>query len=193
MSFPNWGACLRQDDNVTESSTTFVERLNINMKYSLDASNWANFCAFIVTPRKDASNRNWSDEIAAGTLPQNFTDYVEGPDAMNIRLNPAQFKVHFASYKTLTETTLFSAALPLAAAGNPQTSMGKEQATIKCKCSIRNPTGNTSWKGLDYMQLPFYQRYYLLVYIASQSNPNIAAGRSAEFTFDSLATTINAS
>lgn len=191
MSTLDWQACLRQDDNVVESSQTTIQRLCLNLRYSLDLSNWAQFNVWIVTPRKDAAARDPTADIAAGSNPVQLVDYIEGVDAWNLRLNPALYKVHFASYRTLTETTLFQAALPAAPAGNPSTTWAKGQANIKCNCKVRAPTGGDAWKSIPYMSKPYYQRYFLLVAIVSQTPAGAPGGRAASFTFDQLATTVN--
>lgn len=191
MSVLDWQAVLRQDDNVVESSTTMVQRLCLNLRYILGQSSWANFNVWIVTPRKDAANRDPTAEIAAGNIPVQFVDYIEGPNAFCLRLNPALYKVHFASYRTLTETTLFQSALPLAPAGNPNTTWAKGQANIRCNAKLRSPTGGDAWKSLPYMAIPYYQRYFLLVAIVQNAPQAVGVNLGAQFAFDQLATTIN--
>ncbi len=97
MDIPNWRACLRQDLNVQDSSTTTINRLVVNLGYYLDLSNWCNFNMWIVTPRKDAADRDPTADIAAGLTPVQYVDYIEGINAYNLRLNPALYKVHFFS------------------------------------------------------------------------------------------------
>lgn len=193
MSFSNWGQCLRQDDNVTESSTTFVQRLSINLRYILGNSSYANFNVWVVSPRKDATDRDWPAEIAAGTVPQQPTEYIEGPNAFNMRLNSGLFKVHFASYRTLTETTLFQAVQPNFPAGNPDTTWAKGQCNISCRAAIRNPSRSNSWRQLPYQALSNHQQYYLLVCIVQNAPDTVQLNTGAQFNFDQLATTTNAS
>lgn len=191
MSLPDWRACLRQDDNVRESSTTFIQRLSINMGYFLDLSNWCNFSVWIVTPRSSAADRDPTADIAAGQLPVQYIDYIEDVNAYNTRLNSQIYKVHFASYRSLTETTWFQAALPAAPAGSPGTTFARGQCNIRCNTKIRRPTAGDSWKEQPYMQIPYYNRYYLLVRMVAQSPPAAPAARVASFTFDQQAVTIN--
>jgi hypothetical protein len=193
MSFGTWGQVLRQDDNVTESSTTYVRNLAINMRYFLQQSSWAQFNVFIVTPRRDNNNSDPPTQFAAGIFPNNPSDYVESPNAFNFRLNPAQFKVHFASYRTLTETTLFQAVQPNFPAGNPMTTFAKGQVNIPCKASIRQPSRSGSWRQLSYQSIPYYKRYFLLVCIVQNAPDGVQAGNGAQFAFDQLATTVNSS
>lgn len=191
MSTPDWNPVLRQDDNVRESSTTFIRNLSINLRYVLGQSSWAQYNVWIVTPRADAANRDPTADIAAGTIPIQGIDYIEGPEAFALRLNPATYKVHFASYRTLTETTLFQSALPLAPAGNPNTTWAKGQVNIRCNCKVRAPTGGDSWKTQEYMKKPYYQRYYLLIALVQNAPQAVPANVGAQFSFDQLATTIN--
>lgn len=188
--FAQWGSVLRQDTNVLEASSTYVQRMVINMRYQLRKSSWAQYNVFIVTPRKDAANYDAPVAFAAGTFPVEGQQYIEGPDAFNFRLNPAVWKVHFASYKTLTETTLFSPAQQ--PAGNPWTTFSKQSATIKCGINVKLPLTTGAWTELPYMQQAYHKRYFILACIVQDANPGVLPGASAEFTFDSLATTINA-
>ena len=187
--FGQWGPVLRRDDNVTDSSTTFVQRMQINMRYNLKGASWAQYNVFIVTPRKDAANNDIVARIAAGQVPQAGVEYVEGPDAFNFRLNPAVYKVHYASYKTLTQTTLFLPAQQ--PSGNPFTTWSKGQATVKCGINVRMPVLSEPWTSLPYMQQAYYKRYFMLVCIVNDANAGISQLQTAEFNFDQLATTIN--
>lgn len=187
--FSQWGPVLRRDQNVAESSTTYVQRMVINMRYQLQASSWAQYNVFIVTPRKDAAANDVPVRFAAGQFPQNGVEYVEGPDAFNFRLNPAVFKVHYASYKTLTQNTLFLPANN--PAGNPFSTWDKGQATVKAGINVRMPVLGQPWTSLPYMQQAYYKRYFMLVCIVSDANAGTGQARTAEFTFDSLATTVN--
>lgn len=190
--FSGWGAVMRRDDNVAESSTTYVRNMQLNFRYQLKASSWAQYNVFIVTPRKDAANNDVPTRIKNNDFPQAGVEYIEGPDAFNFRLNPAIFKVHFASYRTLTETTLFLPAQQ--PAGNPFTTFAKGQANVKCGINVRIPVNigaASSWRDLPYMQQAYYKRYFLLVCIVSNQNAGVTPANTAEFTFDQLATTVN--
>lgn len=193
--FVQWGAVMRQDQNVSESSTTYVRNMQLNFRYQLKASSWAQYNVFIVTPRKDAAGNDVPDRIKNGNFPQPGVEYVEGPDAFNFRLNPAVFKVHFASYRTLTETTLFLPAQQ--PAGNPFTTFAKGQANVKCGINVRFPVNlsfptppSNPWKDLPYMQQAYHKRYFLLVCIVADGAAGTPA-TTAQFSFDQLATTIN--
>lgn len=187
--FASWNSVLRKDANVLESSTTFVRNMNINMRYALKRSSYAQFNVWIVTNRKYAASRDWPSEISGGADPIQGTDYIEGPEAFALRLNSNLFKVHFASYKTLTETTLFEEApSPPLTAGNPSTTWSKGTANIKCNMKVRNPTSTDPWTEHSYMQQPYYKRYFLLVAVVALTPSD---GFNAQFDFDMLATTIN--
>lgn len=190
MNFGAWGRCLRQDDNVTESSTTTVQRLCINMRYLLGKSNYAFFNVFVVTLRKD--NADADPPLAwAGTPPNNPTDYIEGPIGSNVRLNSALFKVHFAAYHTLTDNNLTEAVVPAATAGNPFSTWRKGQCNVKCNANIRNPIRSGQWTELPYMAIPYYKRYFILVNIVQQAAQGTQQDTGAQFAFDSMATCVN--
>lgn len=189
--FSQWGACLRQDANVTEGSSTYIQRMQLNMRYFLRGASYANFNVFIVTPRKDAANNDVPSRFAAQNFPTPGVEYIEGPDAYNFRLNPAVFKVHYASYKTLTNNSLQLEASAVTVGANPFTSMAKDQANIKCGINVRMPVLGASWTTVPYMQQAYYKRYFMLVCIVSDAPPNLTPLGTAKFTFDQLATTVN--
>lgn len=187
--FPAWAACLRQDANVAESATTYLKRIQLNMRYALVAANYAQFNVFIVTLRKDAAAYDPAASIAAGTDPVLNNDYVQGQNDFNIRLNPARFKVHYAKYVTLTNNALFN-GLP-SESGNPFSTWRKAQFTKQVKSTYRQAAGSArGWTYIDYTNQPYYQRYFLLVKIVSGNIQGTAAGR-ARFDWDQLATTVN--
>ena len=193
MSFGDWNQCLRQDPNTFQSSQTMVERLCINMRYQLGESNYAYFNVFIVTLRKDASNRDPPSEFASGVFPQVTVDYIESPTASNIRLNSALYKVHYASYHTLTDNNLTEPTRPQAMSGNPFSTWRKGQCNIKCKANIRQPSRGLPWRQLPYQAVPYYKRYFMLVQMVAQGPQNQVIDTGASFAFDQLSTTINTS
>lgn len=197
--YNNWAQVMRRDDNVIDGSSTFIRNMSINMRFNLLKSNYCQYNVFIVTSRRDASNVDWPVRIALGPVPGGYPalgeDYIEGPNAWNMRLNPALFKVHYAQYKTLTETTLtLNAQQP---AGNPWTTWAKAQVSIPCKINVRKPSTAVAtvqpkpWTTVPYMNQPFNKRYFMLVCMVSTHNAGVGFGSACEFTFDSLATTIN--
>lgn len=188
--YNSWGPCLRRDVNVAESAATMVERLSLNFRYSLMGSNWAQYNVFIVTPRKDAAAVDLPVRFTSGTFPVVQEEYTEGPDAFNFRLNPAIFKVHYASYRTLTATTLFG-SVTNAKGANPFTTWAKGQVNLRSNIRVRMPSGTSSWKTLPYMHQAYYKRYFLLVCIVQDADAGVPVGSTAQFSFDQLATTMN--
>lgn len=191
-NFLDWQAVLRRDQNVADSSTTYVQRLQLNLRMYLQQANYAFMNIFVVTNRKDQNARDTPAAIAAGNDPLDEIDYIAGPEGINIRLNSAIWKVHFAQYVTLTESTLleFGASPPLPA-GNPYSTWRKAQVNIPLKMKVRNPTSGTPWTQLRYMNLPYYQRYQLLVQMHQQAPDDTAINNGARLDWDCMATTIN--
>lgn len=190
--FPSWNAVLRADQNVIAASTTFVQRLQLNMRLTLQQSNFAFFNIFVVSLRKDQNARDTPAQIAAGNDPFIVADFVESPQGNNIRLNSAIWKVHYAKYRTLTETTLGEAApSPPFTAGDPTTTYGKCQVNLPVKFLVRKPQNGEPWKNTGYMNLPYYQRYQLLVQILQQSPASTVQNNAARLDWDMLGTTIN--
>lgn len=191
-SFPDWQAVLRQDQNVSDSSTTYLQRMQLNMRLFLQSSNYAFFNIFVVTNRRDQNARDTPAEVALGNNPINNIDYIASPEGINLRLNSSIWKVHYAKYATLTETTLLEAApSPPLVAGNPYSTWRKMQVNIPLKYKVRNPTSGTPWTNLSYMNLPYYQRYQLLVEVQQQAADTVPQNGGARLDWDMLATTIN--
>lgn len=197
--FANWGSCLRKDLNVDEGSTTYVRNMSINMRFNLLKSNYCQYNVWIVTSRRDASNLDWPLKCATPAgYPIINQQYIEGPNAWNLRLNPALFKVHYASYKTLTDNTLTLPADPAQTAGDPWSTWGKAQVNLACKINVRKTSSATGadpkpWTTVPYMQQSYYKRYFMLVCMVATHPTTVGPGGACEFTFDSLATTINSS
>lgn len=186
--FSLWNPVLRTDDNVSDSSTTFVKRMQINMRYSLNASNLAQFSVFIVTLRRTSADY---DPLTAA--PATPTDYIVNSQDYNVRLNPAVFKVHYARQLTLTNNAFNSPIVAAETAGNPNTTWAKGQVNLQPKMKVRAPTGPTpKWKTLTAPEVPYYQRYFLLIYINQSSASGLDPNTGARLQFDQLSTTINA-
>lgn len=191
-NFPSWNPVLRADQNVIVSSTTYVQRLQLNLRMLLQQSNYAYYNIFVVTLRKDQNARDTPLDISNGQDPVALADWIDSPSGANIRLNSAIWKVHYASYRTLTETTLGEAApSPPLTAGNPDTTWGKAQVNLPVKIKVRRPQSGEPWKNTGYMNLPYNQRYQLLVEILQQSPATTTQNRAARLDWDVMATTIN--
>lgn len=191
-NFPDWTGVMRQDVNTDESSSTYLARLQQNLRYSLNASNWAQFNVFIVSLRKDSAAYDPVELLSTGTPPVLNEDYIEGPGGLNIRLNSARYKVHYARYLTLTENTLGQNARPNAPAGNPSTTWAKGQFTMPVKSAYRSAAGtNAPWGTITYKNQPYYQRYFLMCFIVQTNIGGLLPDTCATFELDQLAVTIN--
>lgn len=179
----SWNSVLRKDPVVDQSSTTCVKRMVINMRYFLQDSTYTQMSVFIVTLRKDASNR----QIDLQPLTEKDDFIYGGENDWNVRLNPSVFKVHFARYITLTNNVLLGPSS--LSVGNPRQTYGKGQVTIPLNVNIREPNG-LPWKSMQRFQLPPRQRYYLLSF-QSTLTPAVGAPSPARITYDVLATTYN--
>lgn len=189
MSPQFWLARLRQDPNVADSSSTRVLRMGLNLRYALQESNYAQITAFVVTLRRNASNREPATLVDG-------EDYILSPSQdFNPRLNPAVFKVHYVRNISLTQNNWLSPAVATGGAdfaGNPQTTFRKGQVNLKLNLNLRQPNLGAPWKQMTQGQLKPELRYSLLVFVTAQgSNPNANTG--ARIDFDVLYTTLNAS
>lgn len=167
MSPSFWTPVLRQDANALESSSTYVKRMQMNLRYSLGASNWVQITTFLVTIRKDATNRVPNQQgLTEGD------DYIYSPtEQLNVRLNPSVFKVLYTRSISLMagawKQEAFATGGETLVAQSTST-FAKGQVNIKPNMKIRQPLG-TSWKLMDQSQFGPSQRYFLLSFFKGQT------------------------
>lgn len=193
--FSNWEAVLRQDLDAKASSHTYIQRLQLNLRMVLNTASYCTFNVFLVTLRRNASNRNpvstTGPDAGGLTAGEDYIEQVNMFAGANCRLNSNIFKVHYAKYKTLTNNAFGVVRETEQTAGDPNTTWAKAQVTMPMKFSVTVPSfsepGETSWKDKPFLQLPYYQRYYLMVYIGAPSSET----GSPILYGDALFTTIN--
>lgn len=184
----NWNGVLRQDQNVLESSHTFLKRLQLNMRFELGQKDNCYFNVFIVTLRKNFSGLDPMLEDAMGTAGDLWIEPTSTQGA-NIRLNSGVFKVHYSKYVSLTENTMGQAAKD-GLAGNPYSTWRKCQVDLPLNMSLTYPligTTANSWKALAVSDIPYYHRYYMLTYMAGEGSGTLFPFMG----YDCLYTTIN--
>jgi len=188
--FSSWNPVLRQDPLAGRSTRTFIDRMVINMRATLKDAINTGISIFIVTPRKDFASRDFSS-----IAPQLTTEYIypnPGAAGFNVRLNSNVVKVHHAKYITLTANGLDDSGPP-DNAGNPFTTYRKWQVKIPFKSSVQFPaqyTAGENWRNVTWEMLPYYQKYYLIVFTSTEFS--VTPGADGPFvTFDQLATCIN--
>lgn len=187
--FSKWSDVLRISPSVADAVATHITRFNINMRYTLVNSDWAQITVFIVTLRKDYSNRDPTvDPLQSGA------DFITGEFLLNPRLNPAIFKCHFVRNITLTKNAFLTPPVVQgtqpAFAGEPTVTFKKGNINMKPNIHVRSPSIET-WKALPPNQLPFYQKYYILTFINANNTQAIAEGTQARVDMDFLATCRN--
>lgn len=186
--FTAWTSVLRQDPIVAGKSHTFVLRSQINIRCDLGNKDFAAFNVFIVTKRKNA---NQYDPFT--TSPSLGEEYIENAQqqGFNLRLNPSVYKVHYAKYATLTQNSLFNAAVPTQTVGMPTSSYRKMQVNLPLKMSVTQPAlhglGTGPWLDMHFENLPPYHQYFLMVNASWGGTGAIAPS----LNFDQLATCVN--
>lgn len=188
VDFATWVPVLRVSSESLDAVATKILRMNINFRYNLKNSDWAQITLYIVTPRRDAANR---DPVAVPL--QAGQDFIGNSDLLNSRLNSSIWAVHWARNVTLTSSTFLGQPATVQGdtfAGNPMTTYKKGNVTIKPKFRIRAPIG-TKWSDMQPQQLAYHSRYYLLAFISSNNTSAIAEGTQVEVDMDMLATTLN--
>lgn len=170
---PNlWAEVLRQDPVVTRGSSTLVKRMQLNLRYTLGASNWCQITTFVVSIRKDAANRVINE---AGLV--QGEDYITlnpgNLQQFNPRLNPAVFKVHYTRDVSLMAGAWTQPAAELAGGdtlvSNSATTFKKGQVNMKLNFRLRQPTG-TRWRIMTQSQLAPSQQLYLLTFFRGQTD-----------------------
>ena len=193
--FAKWTPVLRISDVVQRAVSTKVLRLNLNMRYSLIGTNWAQISVFIVTPR-----RFWGD-FDPFTLPlQSGEDFIVGESSLpigtsytNPRLNPARYKCHYVRHLTMSKGAWLQDPAVIqnqTYAGQPSSTFKKGSVNLKLNMKVRAPA-ITKWQQIPFDQLAYYNRYYLLVWFSTQTPDTVADGEQCQVSYDMLATTYN--
>lgn len=185
--FSQWQNVLRISPSVADAAATHVMRMTLDVRYSLVAQDWAQMSLFVVTMRRDHANR----DPTVSPL-QSGSDYVYAgtPILVVPTLNSAVFKVHYRRHVTLTKNTLFLPAAEDANVGDPFSTWRKGQVTIKPNLRVRAPAIET-WKALPYAQLPYYNRYFVLVFITANNSASIAQNFQSRVDINAMCTTRN--
>ena len=164
---PNlWASVLRKDDNVEQGSSTMLKRMQINLRFSLGENNWCQISTFIVTIRKDATNRVINQ---AGLVEGD--DYIFNIDDFQPRLNSNVFKVLYRRHVTLMAGSFGQAAFESAGdtlVAQSTATFKKGQVNIPLNFKVRQPNGQT-WRTMDQSQLAPHQRYFQLTFFRGQA------------------------
>lgn len=183
-----WLPVLRQSDNSTSASKTYCARMQINCRMDIgDVLERTCLNVFLVSPRKGAIDAiNVTGPSGAMDQLDPINDYIDNDQfpGANVRLNTQKFKVHAVKYSTLVYNT-FNAPSAGPFVSNALTTYRKWQWNLPLKFTVRQPSG-ASWTTMPFSQMPYYQKYYLLVYstsLSSTNGPNLHA--------DALSTCIN--
>jgi len=180
---------MRTDNIVERISSTYVSRMQLNLRYALQQSDYAQISLFIVTLRQQSASYN--PEAVAPIANQ---DYILNNGDFNVRLNPSVWKCHYSRQVTMMANTYLEPSVPGTTAGDPKTTFNKGQINLKPKIKARAPFQGglqSAWKNLDISQLPFYQRYYLIIHFNQRSAAGQGLQTGARVAWDLLATTIN--
>ena len=182
-----WNPVLRQDQNVLESSSTLIKRMQLNLRHSLGESNWCQITTFVVSLRRDAANR-----IISQTTLIPDQDYIYNSEDFNVRLSPQTFKVHYVRNVSLMSNAWLQPKTTIGTnefVGNPNTTLARGQVNMTLNYKVRQPSG-TTWKGMNQEQFPPHQRLYLLSFF--KGNTNDVDDDPPRVDYDSLVTCFNA-
>lgn len=188
----SWRQCLRQDEVVLEKTKTKVLRMQMNLRYTLAFSDWAQITLFVVTIRPDSANRLINNStLLIGN------DYIDSVgQSMNPRVSSDLFKVHYTRNVTMSKNTFEGTPIVTqngVPAFDPSDTYRKGQVTIKMNHHIRNPTRTGPWKDMEIDQFSPNERYYLLAFFTQRAS-TLAQGQvrlGAKVDYDALFTTMN--
>lgn len=170
-NFADWTPCLRQSQVVNNKSSTTVYRMQMQIRYTLQQSYWAQISLFIVTLRRDAANR----EPTGTQILQEGIDYVSNRVGVsddpllqqNPVLNSSIYKVHYARHVTMTQGGYLESPANIGGndvVANGQTTYRKGQVNIRMRLKVRNPRADIPWNQIPIAQLPHYNQYFLLTF-----------------------------
>lgn len=172
-SFQTWIPTLRRSQLVERQAATTIYRMTWNFRYQLNQSYWAQYTMFIVTLKKDASNR-----FGPGSIPlQAGDDFIVDNEGYNPFLNPAIYHIVYTRNMSLSRGTfgeipnIFNnpGATPVAATGNGASTVKTGRVTLKKRMRIRNPISANPWREFPLDQLPHYQKMYLITFMTQES------------------------
>ncbi|AXQ66128.1 MAG: putative capsid protein [Circoviridae sp.] len=170
--FSDWSPCMRLSEVVNnDKSQTTIYRMNFNMRYTLNNSYWAQITIFIVTLRAQYSNR---DPTGQNTLNAGG-DFIVNSDRLDPRLNPSTYKIHFKRSINLAKGAFGQPPFTPGQGGeqvtsNSATTLKTGNINMKCRMKVRQPQTNVNWREMDFLQLPYYQPYYMITFI-TQGGP----------------------
>ena len=198
--FSQWRAVMRQSDVVNRKAQTRVLRMQINIRYSLLSSWWAQISLFIVTLRPDVTNRNYLGtnvlEVSQDYIANRLGAADDPVYESGIRLNPSVFKVWYSRNVTMSQGAFLVPPATVGADdfnGNPMTTYRKGQVTLKMRLNARNPRNAGSWKDIPFEDLPNYNKYILITCVSQQAAVGTTAASSVCIDTDLLCTTMNVS
>ncbi len=188
MSPTLWNPVMRNSDLVENCASTKITDMEMNLRYTLKGSNWAQFTVFIVSLQEQAANKNVPNGLILGD------DYIQGASDYNIRLNPAVFDVKYSRNVSLMKNGWEDQATVIGTtpfAGQPSETLRKGQVSLRLNTYLRQPTG-INWRDMIMEQLKPSQKLYLLTFITQQSIDDTELS-GARLDFDALYHTYNAS
>lgn len=197
-AFNNWVAVMRESLVAANKSSTRIYRMQLNIRYTLQTSYWAQISLFIVTLRKDSSGRDFQGTNVL-EYPSDFIGNIVGVAndpayLQNIRLNSDVFRVHYARHVTLSGGNYLLPPVEfggIPASGAPSSTWKKGQVNLKLNMNVRNPTTPQPWTAIPFENLSPYQRYYLITCVSQQAAPGTTPASSVVIDTDLLACTMN--
>jgi len=182
VNFSDWIPVMRQSSIVAAKSSTRIYRLSLSIRYTLQASYWAQVSLFVVTLRKDFTNRDptglnpllvnedyIANQLGVGANPQG---------SQNIELNSSVFKVVYRRHISMAKGPYGDQPNEVANSAwtsNTQTTFKKGQVNLKLKMNVRNPRSGEPWRDMVQDQLPYYHKYYLITAITQEAAPGTPA------------------
>lgn len=176
-AFNSWGTTLRISENISTSKKVRWDNFSLYFgAYLNQGSKPVAVNVFIVTPSREYAHRDFS--IA---LPAIYTEYSASGDSQCVRLNRDVFRVLSQKQFTLSNVNLMQGAADLtnnSIAGNPNSTWARWSTRIKVGFDINKAIGSMideiytpePWYMKSQLELPYYQRMYMLVYVGGSGS-----------------------
>ena len=197
-NFPDWENILRQSSVVKQKSSTRVYRMQMQLRFTLGQSYWAQMSVFIVTLRRDANNKDPSgyNSLAEGVdYVSNRLGVQDDPQlAVNPVLNSSIYKVHYSRHVTLTQGGFLESPAEIGGnnvVANGQTTYRKGQVNLKMSLNVRQPKADVPWTKVPIEGLPYYNQYYLLYFVTQRAADNASPNDLCILDTNMIASCVN--
>lgn len=169
-----WLACLRQDANVDSGSKTFCKRMQLSIIYDLGSCITPVYFQFWLC-RTRYMYSSFDPTVDSMTSPNEIAlNNLDDRDPHSF-LNQGIFKVlhtkrHMLTYNSASQDLNSLPPAGKDSTGNPNTTHGRIFWDVPLKIKFVSPL-NVAWRSKQWLDIPYYDRLYLLVHVGNDAAP----------------------